>query len=90
MKLELKFGIALCYTPIFIINGIEADKDDFGYQKDRDSENAGQFSCSDMHFTPSPPTGEILDKYNISLSEYYEIADQLESGLSFGNCSWCS
>lgn len=89
MKLKLIFGDALCYTPEFEINDIRAYKDDFGEQYDRDEENAEEYGCGDMHFTPKLPTQEILNKYKITLSEYNEICKQLEDGLSFGSCGWC-
>ena len=89
MKLELEFGHAFCYTPVFKINGIYADSDDFGEKYDRDTENAEDYGCGDMQFTRIDPKSEVLNKYNISETEYYEIAEKLESGLSFGCCGWC-
>ena len=89
MELELEFGHSLCYTPTFKINRIDADSDDFGEKYDRDSENAEDYGCGDMQFTRIKPKSEVLEKYGITKDEYFEIAEKLESGLSFGCCGWC-
>jgi hypothetical protein len=90
MNLELKFGSALCYTPIFTINGIKAYSGDFGEQSDRSPETAEDYSCGDMQFTRVPAKPEVLEKYGITGPEYELIASQLEVGLSFGSCGLCS
>lgn len=90
MDLELSFGHSLCYTPTFKINGIDADSDDFGEQYDRSPETADDYCCGDMRFTSVPPKPEVLEKYSINEAEYAIVASQLENGLSFGNCGWCS
>lgn len=89
MTLELTFGESFCYTPIFKINGIDADSNDFGEQYDIDSGNAEEGGCGDMQFTSIDPKPEILLKYGISEDEYFEICDQLSIGLSFGSCGLC-
>lgn len=89
MKLELKFGTALCYTPTFVVNGIYADKYDFGEKYDRDIENAEDYRCGDMQFTGIEATPETLNKYSITKEEYSEIVSKLEEGLSFGCCGLC-
>lgn len=89
MKLELEFGDALCYTPTFKINDIAADSGDFGEKYDRSPETAEDYACGDMQFTRVPPKQEVLEKYGITEAEYALVADQLESGLSFGCCGWC-
>jgi len=90
MKLKLKIGTAFCYAEEFEINGIIADTYDFGEKYDHDSENADDYCCENMKFDPILPTQEILDKYKITVNEYNKIASQLEEGLSFGSCGWCS
>lgn len=90
MQLTLTFGHALCYTPDFIINGVDADHEDFGEKYDRDSENAEDYCCADMQFTRKSPTKEVLTRYGITEDEYHEIAGKLEAGLSFGSCGWCA
>lgn len=89
LTLALEFGSAFCYTPTFEVNGVEAEWEDFGEKYDRSPETAEDYGCGDMQFTMSPPTKEVLDKYQIDEEQYEEIARKLEDGLSFGNCGWC-
>ena len=89
MKLEIEFGSALCWTPTFRINGVDANSRDFGEQYDRDPESAEDYACGDMQFTRVPSNPEVLAKYGITVPEYELIAGQLEAGLSFGSCGWC-
>jgi hypothetical protein len=89
MKLELEVYGSYCATSKFVINGVEADYDDFGSKFDHDQENAPDYGCGDMQFDPDPPTSEVLAKYNINEAEYAIIANQLQELLSFGNCGWC-
>jgi len=89
MKLELDFYGCLCATSTFKINDINAHYEDFGDKYDYDMENAEEYGCGDMRFEEKRPTKEILEKYNITIEEYYKICDKLKEGLSFGNCGWC-
>ena len=88
MDLKLKIYACLCSTEVFIINGIDADYDDFGEKYDRvsDAEYSG---CADMQFTGKDSTPEILAKYSITQSEYDEVVSELSEKLSFGSCDWC-
>lgn len=90
MKLELEFGTSLCYTPVFIINDIKAESCDFGEQYDHGSDDADDYCCGDMRFERVVAKPEVLQKYGITIPEYELIAGQLETGLSFGSCGWCS
>jgi hypothetical protein len=81
---------ALCATSEFVINGIDANSDDFGWQGDVNPENAEDYCCANMRFIPRQETKEILRKYSIDKEEYDEICEKLEDGLSFGSCGWCS
>ena len=90
MQLDIEFCGTLCYTPRFIINGVNADYDDFGEKYDRDPDSAYDCGCGDMQFTRIDPTQEVLEKYKITDAEYYVVAAQLENGLSFGGCGLCS
>lgn len=90
VKLELELGTHLCYAKKFAINAVTADTHDFGDQGDRSPERADDYCCDDMHFTPKPPSPEVLAKYGINAAEYALVAGQLEAGLSFGNCGLCS
>lgn len=89
MVLELSFYRALCSHETFAINGIAADSDDFGNKGDCAPELAEPYGCGDMQFTRRLATDSVLLKYNINLSEYDEICQRLEDGLSFGMCGWC-
>jgi hypothetical protein len=89
MDLKLEFGTSLCYTPTFVVNGIDADCEDFGEKYDRDTENAEDYGCGDMQFTGIEATPETLNKYSITKEEYSEIVNKLEDGLSFGRCGCC-
>ena len=89
MKLELEFGKAFCYTPLFSINGIDADRNDFGTQDDLAPYDAEPYGCGNMTFTPKSATSEVLEKYKINEVEYAIVANQLAVGLSFGCCGCC-
>lgn len=89
MNLELEVFGSLCSTATFRINGVKADKQDFGEQCDHAPEDAEDYGCGDMQFTRFPPTPEVLAKYDITEAEYALIAGQLEMELSFGCCGWC-
>ena len=78
-----------CELQDFTINGIQADKNDFGFTQDSDRENAPEYGCGWMEFTSIMPTNEVLEKYNITLDEYNQICEQLESKLCVGTCGWC-
>ena len=93
MQLDIEFGKSLCYTSKFIINGVKAKADDFGEMYDRNPDKAtelGDYTCGDMRFTRNGPRHDVLAKYRISEAEYHTIAAQLEEGLSFGCCGWCT
>jgi len=89
MKHHLKVFGCLCATEEFSINGIDADSSDFGEGDDISPETAKPYACGNRQFQPKMPTQEILDKYSITLSEYAEIASELQDRLSFGSCGWC-
>jgi hypothetical protein len=88
MEKILHFGGSYCCVS-GTINQVNIDEDDFGGHWDHDPENAEDYCCGDMQFKSNPSTPEILEKYNISESEYAEICSDLYEGLSFGNCGWC-
>ena len=90
MKLDLEFLDSFCATGTFVINGISACYEDFGYKSDQSPETAEDYSCGDMQFTKRASTPEILKKYKITGPEYELIASLLQEGLSFGSCGWCS
>ena len=89
MTLKLEFANSYCCTSFFVINGTDADEDDFGEKFDRDAASAEPYGCGNMRFTRKAPTDSVLAEYGITESEYTEIAAKLEAGLSFGRCGWC-
>lgn len=89
MKLEFEVMSALCEMKTFIINGVNAEYEDFGEKYDHNREEAEDYGCGDMRFTRNEPTTEILKKYSINEKEYGAICEKLEEGLSFGGCGWC-
>ena len=90
MNLILTVYNALCEPSKFTVNGVDADYDDFGDKGDTDPDNAEEYGCGNMTFTPKLATDSILSKYGITLDDYNEIARQLQEDLSFGNCGWCT
>ena len=78
-----------CELEIFTINDKSADSSDFGDTFDHDIVRAEPYICGDMYFEPKPPTKEVLDKYNITEQEYYNICNELEDKLHVGRCGWC-
>lgn len=61
----------------------------FGDMYDHHAQDAEPYACADMHFDPKPPTKEVLNRYNITDKEYYDICNELESELCVGRCGWC-
>jgi len=94
MKLELKIFKTICQTEKFLINGIEANSEDFGIGYDCEGTHDGNedddVGCVDYQFFPKLPSQKILRKYNINKKEDKEICDKLEEGLSFGCCKLCN
>ena len=90
MELVIKpFDALPCRLEIFTINGKTASQDDFGDMYDHDAESADEYACADMQFDSKPPTKEVLDRYNITEEEYYNICNELEGELYVGSCGWC-
>ena len=90
MELIIKpFHALPCELEIFTINDKSADSSDFGDTFDHDIVRAEPYICGDMYFEPKPPTKEVLDKYNITEQEYYNICNELEDKLRVGSCGWC-
>ena len=90
MKLKLEIYECLCSTEVFIINGVNADYEDFGEKYDRGrGSDTEVYGCADMQFTGKDSTPEILAKYSINQSEYDEVVSELSEKLSFGSCGWC-
>ena len=87
MKLVIKpFRSLPCRLEVFTINGRTADQEDFGGMYDHHAESTEPYACTDMHFDTKPSTKKVLDKYNITEEEYYNICNKLECKLHVGKC----
>jgi hypothetical protein len=89
MKLAIKVFCSYCELDMFTINEIEADYHDFGEKHDHSPSTVDVYGCGDMRFVPKPYTQKILNKYNISVSDYKKICAELKDKLSFGYCGLC-
>lgn len=90
MELVIKpFESFPCRLEVFTINGNSADQDDFGDTFDNHYEDADPYACANMQFISKPSTKEVLDKYNITEEDYYNICNELECKLCVGSCGWC-
>jgi hypothetical protein len=92
MKLIIKkYGGLPCSLERFVINGINADTDDFGSGSDKGSreQECEPYGCANWIFVGKPPTEKVLIKYCIRLEEYNYVVSQLERTLSVGSCGMC-
>jgi len=90
MEYEITAMKMFCGLKVFVINGKEADTNDFGFDYDDDPENAPSYGCGDQMFKGKEAGEDILAKYKITKEEYAKIVSELEYKLSFGYCSLCS
>ena len=98
--MKMKFGITelmsartydcMCGCHDFIVKGKEADLDDFGSMMDFSPEEAPEYGCGDKGFEYHPASPEVLEKYEITEDEYYDICVCLEENLHMGSCGLCS
>lgn len=77
-----------CELEVFKINGQDADVDDFGT-------SCGSGDCMEgtchREFCPNTnPTNDVLRKYKITESQFYQICDELAEKLYVDDCGWCS
>lgn len=80
---------ALCSLSTFVINGVDADEDDFVDKYDHSPETAEDYACGDMQADIKPLADEVLKKYNITTDEYQTIAEDVSEKVSFGCCGLC-
>jgi hypothetical protein len=80
----------LCEMRVFTVHGVNARREDFVEQYDRDPRNAPEYGCGDMQATIIPATERVLKKYDITLEEYDKVAEDVAKKLSFGRCGMCS
>lgn len=86
MKLTLNVYHSLpCKTEIFIINGIEANYEDFVVLT---LDSDGNYGCY-AGLENKLPTNDILKKYKIDVDEYAKVCNKLNKELVHGHCSWC-
>lgn len=85
-----------CCTEKFTINGIDAEKNDFGEGYDNRnyctvdySDAIARWGCVNRVWKRKHSTPEVLSKYNITQDEYNTIVLELEEKLSIGRCGWC-
>lgn len=91
MKLEIDLMEYFCSVGNFTVNGARADTDDFGSQGDESPDDAEEYECGNMTFTPHDrPSPEVLAKYSITEDEFRFIAAGLAEQLSFGGCGLCA
>lgn len=90
MELVIRpFRALPCCLEVFIINGRNAELEDFGNMEDHDIESAEPYGRGDMWFESKLPTTEVLQRYNITANEYITICMELRNKLYVGNCGWC-
>jgi len=84
------FDALPCSCRKFVINGIDADIDDFGDNRDFNQEIACPYGCGDHRFEAySEPKPEVLERYMITREEYDIVCDELTDKLYVGRCGWC-
>ncbi len=92
-KLELvmePYDALPCNLRLFTINGQAADESDFGFGNDDNPERGEEYGCGNHCFHGDlRKAPEAMKKYNLTLEQFIEVADKLESVLHVGVCSWC-
>lgn len=79
-----------CEAERFTVNGVDADKSDFGHNTDFHPEDAEDYACGSNQFEPldAIPDG-VLRKYRITEKDYRWIQTKLEAQFYVGSCGWC-
>lgn len=84
------YGGLPCEAQEFTVNGVDADKSDFGQQLDLAQDSAEDYACGSNQFVPFESVdAEVLRKYNISEEDYRWIQTKLEGRFYVGSCGWC-
>lgn len=60
----------------------------FGLPRVRYNVPKGNIPSDKQKCQPKSPTKEVLDKYNITEEEYYNICNELKDKLFVGGCRW--
>ena len=71
----------------FTINGIEANIEDFGEVTEQ---HIKYYKHSRISFAGKTPSSEILNKYKITISEYTEVINHLDTIIVLGIREWQS
>lgn len=79
----------MCSLETFVINGVQADEDDFVDKYDHSPETAKDYACGDMRADIKGASSGVLKKYKINEDEYAEIAEKVADEVSFGYCGLC-
>ena len=83
-------GVGLpCAAETFIVNGIDAEVEDFGECKDLVDE-AYKSNCKNRQFVKALPTDEVLAKYGLNLKQYAAVCAKLETTFAIGWCTQCT
>jgi hypothetical protein len=88
-RVKLQVYGDLCSLRVFTIDGKRVDEDDFCTASDEGRDHAGPYSCGNMIGRALPATNKKLKKYNLTVDEFNEIAEEVASLVSFESCDWC-
>lgn len=84
------YGGLPCEAEKFTVNGVDADKSDFGHNTDFHPEDAEDYACGSNQFVPFESVlPEVLSKYRITEKDYRWIQTKLEGQFYIGSCGWC-
>ena len=88
MSIEIQQDpLAPCELDTFLINGQKADPVDFGIVY---SDTDGEGGCQYRHFVAyQTAIPEVLRKYGLNESEYFEVAGKLDEALQVSHCQLC-
>ena len=87
MKVVIKiYESSPCIAKIFNINDKKAYLDDFGEIK---RQNLDRYQCNLSGFAAKMPSNKILNKYKITVDEYAEIVEYLNTVFDYGVCYMC-
>ena len=87
-----------CGLMLFKINGMNANKEDFGNSEDDRSYidfdkydlDTINYGCCNMRFIPDEKLKDsAMKKYGLSEEDYEAVIDELECKLCVGKCDWC-
>lgn len=78
-----------CHLEVFTINGIDANKDDFGYLDSYCGE-CEDYCCSNRRFIIDESNKEkVMWKYHLTEAEYDMVCSKLETECYIYACGYC-